>query len=785
MKRVAPESFGRKLKALREAAGFTQEELATIAGLSVHAVSALERGERRRPHVETVRALSAALDLSGASRDAFLASARTPPADAAADELSGLFLPRPLTPIVGRDGEMERLQQWLAAPVTRLVTIVGPGGVGKTRLALEVARAVAERAESRVVFVSLASVGDSAFVGPAVAEAHGLTDVSALDLPKHLRAAYGDRPTLLVLDNFEHVLESAPLVADLLHAIPALQLLVTSRAPLHVRGERQYTLGPLPLDRDSEMLSPADLAGVPAVRLFLDRVRDVQPDFRLTPANGATVAAICRQLDALPLAIELTAPWIKVLSPDELLRRLRHDVLLEAVGSRDLPERQQTINATVAWSYQLLDPPGQRAFRRLSVLPGPFSIDAAEAVLARPAASAPGDTVLAAVSGLIDKSLLLRSESSNDATRPLYRMLETVHAYAKAALAESTELDDAQEELTQYCIGEASSAAAGLVGVNQCEWLDRSRADFDSHRAALRRLIDRGRLAEAAGIASGLMWFWVIRGHAREGLHWYERILQTPSLPPAMESRTLIGSALMRYVQVDLDRARTDLTRAAALARNASKPAIVAQADVTLGHVEHMAGHLDAARACFLRAIDNPGARDIPWVGGSALTGLAWTAIERGNANDEAARLLDDATTSLRDAGPWFLLLVGFLRTTIAVRQQQPDEVFSSALESLHRIRELRDQFAFVYTLAMLAAAAALKGETTWVARLLGARDSASTRTDAGVVDQYLADLLRKVEGDARARLGPAAWAQAYAAGGRASIDDLIEDIARARSNVT
>src|SRR5512145_987116 len=210
----APRSFGAQLKALREAAGFTQEPLATIAGLSVHAVSALERGERRRPHVETVRELSAALALTGPTRDAFVGSARAPAQATAVDELTGVSLPVPLTAIVGRETDLERLRQWLADPAGRLITLVGPGGVGKTRLALEFARAIMEEGSMRVRFVSLAAIRDPSLVTAAIAESLELVDVTALELPRRLRVAFQDHMTLLVLDNFEHVLDTAPLVAD-------------------------------------------------------------------------------------------------------------------------------------------------------------------------------------------------------------------------------------------------------------------------------------------------------------------------------------------------------------------------------------------------------------------------------------------------------------------------------------------------------------------------------------------------------------------------------------------
>ena len=382
MKAGVSRSFGAQLKALREAAGFTQEELATIAGLSVHAVSALERGERRRPHVETVRALSAALDLTGALRDALFESARAPAHTGVVDDLSAFSMPLPPTALLGRDADLHTLRQWLADPAARLITLTGPGGVGKTRLALELARAIAAEAAARVAFVPLAAIRTPAFVASAIAEALGLSDVTALDLPRRARVACADRPTLLVLDNFEQILDAAPLVVDLLTSVASLRVLATSRAPLRVRGEREYAVGPLELEVDAGAMSPADLARSPAVRLFVERVRDVQPDFRLTSANGPTVAAICRRLDALPLALELAAPWMKVLTAEDLLRRLGHDVLLSTAGPRDLPERQQTMNATVAWSYQLLGPNERHAFMRLGALPGRFPIEAAAAVLA-------------------------------------------------------------------------------------------------------------------------------------------------------------------------------------------------------------------------------------------------------------------------------------------------------------------------------------------------------------------------------------------------------------------
>jgi predicted ATPase/DNA-binding XRE family transcriptional regulator len=771
----APRSFGGQLKALREAAGFTQEELATIAGLSVHAVSALERGQRRRPHVDTVRALSAALDLTGATRDALL-GARAP--NTAVDELSRVSLPLALTALLGRDGEVETLRRWLADPAARLITLTGPGGAGKTRLALELARSMAAEGVTRVAFVPLAAIRNPAFVAPAIGEALGLSDVTAPDLPRRARAAC-DRPTLLVLDNFEQLLDAASLVAELLASVKVLRVLVTSRAPLRVRGEREYAVGPLGLEAGAEGMSPADLARCPAVRLFVERVRDVRPDFQLTSTNGPVVTAICRRLDALPLALELAAPWMKVLTAEDLLRRLAHDGLLSSVSPRDIPERQQTMNTTVAWSYQLLAADQQRAFRRLGALPGRFSIEAAAAVLAvRDDASVGSDDALGAVAGLIDKSLLLRAETSV-ATRPLYQMLETVRAYAAIELTTAGERDDAMEGLARYCTSEASRASKGLIGPAQVEWLDRVRDDLENHRGALAWLIERGRSAEATDIAWGLKYYWLIRAHA-EGLQWYEQILNLPSLPAAAESRALLGAAGMWWTQGELGRARTGLIRVQLLAREGGDMETFVHAQHISGHVEHALGDVDAARERFAGSIEGFRVLAIPSGTGIALSGMAVLALATGDA-DHAERLLDEATSVLRHAGPWFLTWALYVRAILAVRHRNFDEAIALMRDSLTRIRELHDKFAFVYALVPLAASAVLKGDDAWAARILGARDEVTERSGVTVVDKSVRDLREQSEREARARLGPDRWARAYAAGRSASIDSLIKDIDRAR----
>jgi hypothetical protein len=355
-------------------------------------------------------------------------------------------------------------------------------------------------------------------------------------------------------------------------------------------------------------------------------------------------------------------------------------------------------------------------------------------------------------------------------------MLETVRAYAALELTSAGERDDALQGLVRYSTAEASLAAEGLFGPAQVEWLDRVRDDLESYRGALAWLIEHGRPIEASHIASGLMIFWAIRGYAVEGLWWYEQILNLPSVPAVAESRVLNAAGLMFYTQGDLGRARNALGRAVALGRSVGDMSVVAQAENMLGHVEYGVGNMDLARDQYTRSRDAFQALSIPWGVGNALTGLAGVALATGNA-DEAERVIEEATSSLQHGAPLFVSLALYVRAILAVRRRDADEAIAVVRESLTHIRELHDKFAFVYALGPLAAAAVLKGDDTWAARILGARDAVTERTGVTVVNTSLDDLEELAEPAVRARLGPDRWARAYAAGRMISIDALLKDI--------
>jgi tetratricopeptide (TPR) repeat protein len=320
-------------------------------------------------------------------------------------------------------------------------------------------------------------------------------------------------------------------------------------------------------------------------------------------------------------------------------------------------------------------------------------------------------------------------------------------------------------------------AAEELAGPAQAAWLDRVRDDLESYRGALTLLIDRGRAAEAADIACGLLFFWIIRGHAAEGRRWYERILSLPSLPPAVESRARLGAGAVEYSLGEIERARTALERALVLAHDTGDMAIAALAEYLLGRVEHALGHVDAAREHCARSIEQFRELSVTWGIGNSLSGMAMEHLAIGDLTG-AERLLDEATSMLRPVGPWFLALALDVRAMLAVRRGNADETIAIVRESLTLIRGLHDNHAFVFALGPLAVAAMLKGDDAWAARILGARDAVTERTRATVaVRQSLDDLIGLVESDVRARLGPDRWAAAYAAGRQTSLDALLQDI--------
>jgi predicted ATPase/DNA-binding XRE family transcriptional regulator len=524
------DGFAGTVRRLRVAAGLTQAELAEAAGISERTVSDLERGLRRTVYTDTARRLARAIGIEGAELSAFLTAAQgLPPASLSAAETGPLRtrLPARPTPLLGRDQEVARLLGLMRDPACRLCTIVGPGGVGKTRLAAEVAVAVGSDFPGGVFFIGLSEVDDPALLMPVVMAALG----SLLD-----RRDTGE--ALLVLDTFEHLLLAAVAVSEIVANHPALTVLVTSRAALHVRGEQQVRLAPLPV-------GPA--SGGAALDLFLNRVRAVAPDAN-TDANVEVAAQVCERLDGLPLALELAAGRAAHMTLVELLRGLDHRLDPLTGGPRDLPARHRSMRAALDWSYALLDGTQLRLFRRLAVFRGGFTREALEAVM--PADEESPGQLMASLSALVDSSLVSREAGSTGMTR--YRLLDVVREYALERATAAGEQDRLRAAHAAHYLGLAEEAEPHLRSAGQREWFARLLDEEGNLRAALSHSAAAGDGETTLRLAASLWMFWRWAGMFREGRQWIETALRLGAeSDSALRLRGLWGAGWLAFHQDD------------------------------------------------------------------------------------------------------------------------------------------------------------------------------------------------------------------------------------------
>jgi predicted ATPase/transcriptional regulator with XRE-family HTH domain len=635
-----PRSFGALLRHFRVRAALNQEALAERSGVGLTTVAALEQGLRRRPHLSTASALAEALALSPAEREALLGlaggAAQRPQAQphrpvlpvgatgreaelgdstlersaapdsgserepsGAAISLPTSNLPAELSNLVGRETELATLTELLRG--SRLVTLVGPGGVGKTRLALRVA-ATTRGAPDGVWLVELASLADPALLRQTVGAVLGLREEpgrsSSQILIDHLR----EKRALLVLDNCEHLAKAcAELVLMLLQSCPGLRILTTSRAALLVRGEQIAPVPPLELPESQQQLTPEALAQVPAVALFLERARLVRPAFALDASSAPAVAELCRRLDGLPLAIELAAANTQLLPPQLLNQRLgsRFDSLS---GPRDLPARQRTIRATLAWSHDLLSATAQQIYRCLSVFAGGCSLAAAESVCAKFST----EPILDTLSELVRHSLLQVIDLPE--SEPYVMMLETVRADALQRLAASPEADAVRYAQAAYFLNVAERPEGATSGPEQGRWLQQMEANHDNCRAALAWSRTAGAWEMGLRLSSALGAFWRLRGHYSEGAVWLESLLadeeraEQGRAPSMVRARALLEAGLLRLELGD-PRAVGHLEASLALLRGLDEPRLLALALVGLGNLRRQEGALRRAGVLFEEAL--------------------------------------------------------------------------------------------------------------------------------------------------------------------------------------
>ncbi len=717
-------------------------------------------------------------------------------------------LPVQLTSFIGRAREMDDIRKLLSTE--RLLTLSGPGGSGKTRLALQAAAELSEQFPDGVFFVALAPVTDPSLVAATIAQALGVPEAPGRSIFDGVREFLHDKSLLLLLDNFEQVIAAAPLVADLLTGCGEIKILATSREGLRISGEREYPVPPLALPDLSQLPALDSLTQIASVDLFLQRARAAKPDFRLTEDTAQAVAEICYRLDGLPLAIELAAARVRLLSPRAMLARLEHRLEFLTGGARDLPARQQTLRSAIAWSYDLLNENEQRLFRRLSVFVGGCTVEAVEAV----AGDDPSGSILDCLASLLDKSLLQEVEGAGG--EPRFVMLETLRDFGLEQLTAGSEQETIRRRHAEFFLALAEQAETSIGTPGQVQWMNQMEQEHDNLRAAL----EWSRSADSAAaiclrLAGSLGLFWEARGYYSEGRERLAAILATAAAQgqTADRARLLARAAELAYRQSDFPATTAFAKESLAIYRAVGDRQGIASVLVKLGNAATEVGdytaaskYLEEALATWRALADRRGtARVLVSLGWAALrsgayplakarleealaisrelgdtrrmgfelSGLGEVALRQEDYR-RAAQLVEESLTLRRQLGDkWGVGVSLGILGWIAMREEDWDRALARLGESLQIRREIGDQSGSAWCLERLAAVAMALGQAEKAARLFsaGAALRVSIRSVIDPVDQRAYD--SKIR-SLRAQLGAARFSAAWDEGGRLALDQAV-----------
>jgi predicted ATPase/class 3 adenylate cyclase len=678
---------------------------------------------------------------------------------------SGARLPAQLTSFIGREREVRELGDLLGS--ARLVTLTGPGGTGKTRLALEVARGCSDKYPAGVTFVDLTPLATPDLVPSAIAQAFEVTEDPSRSIVDSIVEHLREQQLLLVLDNFEHVTDAVPAVDAILTSTAMVRVLATSRVPLGVYGENEYEVSPLDLpDRTARADDAEALSRYAAIELFVTRAQAARAGFLLTKKNAPFVADICVRLDGLPLAIELAASWIKLLSPEALLARLDRRLALLTGGAATLPGRQRTLRGAIEWSYDLLDEPQRRLLERLSVFVGGCQLESIDAVC-NPADEL-GIETLDGVASLVNKSLVRAGEAHD--SEPRFTLLETIGEFAADRLAARREAELTARRHADHFRTFAREAEPHLVGEDQAQWLERVEREHDNLRAALRWALDAPDPELAAETASRVWRFWQQRGHLSEARRWLTEVLDDGLTVALVRFGALIAAGGIAYWQGDVDATETHYQAALELARAMDDKARQVQTLYNLAYIPGMRNDYEAAKARFEEALALAAEIGDRETEAQAEAGLGWNLMLLGNY-DESLRRAGRALAYFREAGNRFEV-IDQIATMAQAHRLRGDlaDARSEFLEALTLLSQAKDLPMTGRVLFMLAATASAEGRHEQAMRIWGAAETIRESSGGigpleGLRVPEAPDLARSAIGDQATdralaegrRLGPAA----------------------------